>query len=141
MSNLAFTDSGPRRTYLYSVDGNQVGANVRRFRQALGWTQEELAERAELSSVKMIETGKRNPRLGTLRALAKAMGIRMEEMLGGESGGIPQALVDFLETPMAKGITDDEVELLQVMSIPGRRATAESYYNLLQATRTSEPAT
>jgi transcriptional regulator with XRE-family HTH domain len=60
------------------------GREVRRRRKALGLTLEELAERADLTPnyVGSIETGKRDPSLSTIRALAEALMILPSELLG-----------------------------------------------------------
>lgn len=50
-----------------------IGDNVRRLRAEAGLSQEQLAALAGLSSVKMIETGKRNPSVGSLNAIAAAL--------------------------------------------------------------------
>jgi transcriptional regulator with XRE-family HTH domain len=52
------------------------GSEVRRRRQALGLTLEALAHRADLTPhhLSNIETGKTDPRLGTVLAIAKALG-------------------------------------------------------------------
>jgi transcriptional regulator with XRE-family HTH domain len=52
------------------------GARMRRFREQRGWTQEELAVRAECSSqhVSAVETGRKPPTLGFARSLDVAYG-------------------------------------------------------------------
>lgn len=60
-----------------------IGKQVRALREALGMRQEDLAVKAELttSTVAMIEQGKTgDPRLSTLRALAKALGVSLDEL-------------------------------------------------------------
>lgn len=61
------------------------GAVVRRRREALGFTLEQLAERAHLSPnyVGTIENGKRDPSLSTILALAKALRVPPGDLLGG----------------------------------------------------------
>ena len=57
-----------------------VGKNIRRYRMNAGLTADDLAQMAGLSSVRMIETGKRNPRMSTLSAIAKALGVTIAEL-------------------------------------------------------------
>ena len=52
-----------------------VGENIRRLREKANLTQRELAKRAGLSSVKMIETGQRLGRHETLGKIAGALGV------------------------------------------------------------------
>jgi transcriptional regulator with XRE-family HTH domain len=66
---------------------------VRELRKAAGLTQQSLAVKAGMSvaAVVQIESGKTpDPRLSTLRALAKAMGVRVEELIGNEESGHPE---------------------------------------------------
>ncbi len=60
------------------------GKEVRRRRKALGLTIEELAERAELTPnyVGTVETGKRDPSLSTILALAKGLHVPPAELFG-----------------------------------------------------------
>jgi transcriptional regulator with XRE-family HTH domain len=55
------------------------GDSVRRARHALDMTQERLAELAGLhrTHIQLIETGKREPRLGTILRLNEALGVNL----------------------------------------------------------------
>jgi transcriptional regulator with XRE-family HTH domain len=72
---------GPRRNLAPLVFGREV----RRRRNALGLTLEELAERSGLSPnyVGTVEGGQRDPSLSTVLALAKGLGTSPGELLGG----------------------------------------------------------
>lgn len=54
-------------------------------RMALGMSQETLAERAEVSRnlVGLIETGQTNPTLRTMVKVAKALGVRVMDLMDG----------------------------------------------------------
>jgi transcriptional regulator with XRE-family HTH domain len=56
---------------------------IRCYREAKGWTQPELAEAAgvSVSMVSMLETGKSRGSADTLRAVAVALGITLDDML------------------------------------------------------------
>ena len=58
------------------------GAEVRRQRLRLGWTQEELAARSgkHWTYIGGIERGERNPTLGVVDALAKALGLSVRDL-------------------------------------------------------------
>jgi len=62
----------------------RFGAEVRRRRQALGWSLEELADRAALSwrYLSSVETDQRDPSLSTITKIAKALGAEAGELLG-----------------------------------------------------------
>lgn len=72
-----------------------LAQRVREFRYSKGWGPDELASRAEISRTALyqIESGKTElPRAGTLRRIAVALDVPMEDLLGGaseESGGVP----------------------------------------------------
>jgi transcriptional regulator with XRE-family HTH domain len=75
-----------------------LAQRVRDFRYSKGWGPDELASRAEISRTALyqIESGKTElPRAGTLRRIAVALDVPMEELLGNavdsESTGARQA--------------------------------------------------
>ena len=58
---------------------------VKRLREAKGWTQADLATKANVSRpyITMLEGGKRKtPSLAALQRLAKALGVLVTELLG-----------------------------------------------------------
>jgi transcriptional regulator with XRE-family HTH domain len=61
----------------------QLGANVRHWRTQRSWTQDQLAERANISAkfVGEIERGEDNPSLETLWALICALKIDWKDLL------------------------------------------------------------
>lgn len=61
------------------------GKDVRRRRQALGLTLEQVAEKARLSPnyVGSVEMGRRDPSLSTVFALARALRLPAGDLLGG----------------------------------------------------------
>lgn len=65
----------------------RFGAAVRSLRFRLGWSQEALAERADLhrTYIAGIERGGRNITLKSAARLAEALGVSMAEMLGAEA--------------------------------------------------------
>ena len=64
----------------------RFGANVRRLREVKGWSQETLAEAAELhrTYISGIENATRNPTLTVIERLARALGVAPSELLAGE---------------------------------------------------------
>lgn len=55
----------------------RLGQNVRRLREAKGWSQEDYADRAGIhrTYVSDIERGKRNPTITVVEKLAKPLGV------------------------------------------------------------------
>jgi DNA-binding XRE family transcriptional regulator len=71
---LRRTDDGERKL---------VGARIRTFREGAGLSQLELSRRSGIAqeSLSRIETGRSDPRLGTLRRLAQGMGLSLNQLL------------------------------------------------------------
>ncbi len=65
-----------------------VGAQIRKFREWMGWDQEELAYRAGLSGsgVGKLEREQYSPTMKTLERIAAALGISVIWLLTGEPG-------------------------------------------------------
>ena len=61
----------------------RVGLNVRRAREALGISQEELADRAEIhrTYISGVERGVRNPTITVLEKIAKALKVKASVLL------------------------------------------------------------
>ena len=59
-----------------------MGRRIRRLREAKGWTQERLAEAADLDRayVAGVEVGLRNPSLRNLAKIAKALGVTLRRL-------------------------------------------------------------
>jgi len=59
------------------------GKRVRELREARGWTQEQLAEAAGLTSVQVsrIENGANEPKLTTILRLVRALGVKAGRLL------------------------------------------------------------
>lgn len=60
-----------------------LGNNIRALRKSMSITQEELSFRAgvSLSQVARIETGKINTTVSTLAAIAKALGVELDQIM------------------------------------------------------------
>jgi transcriptional regulator with XRE-family HTH domain len=65
----------------------QVGGRLYQIRTALGLSQRDLAEKAELSqsAIAQFETGARLPSTSALQSLCGVLGIPMEKLLGGDA--------------------------------------------------------
>jgi len=62
-----------------------IAHNLRRFRQRLGITQEELEARSGVpqANISLYETGRMNPNLANLKKLAAALEISTDQLLEG----------------------------------------------------------
>ena len=63
-----------------------LGARLRALREARGLSQERLAARAEVSTatVRRTELGHYEPTLSSLRAIARALGVSLSELIEAE---------------------------------------------------------
>ena len=61
----------------------QVGLNIRKYREKKGWTQEQLAFEADLhrAYIGQIERGEKNIGIQNLEKIAKALGIRLKDLI------------------------------------------------------------
>lgn len=61
----------------------RLGRNVRRLREAKGWSQEEYADRAGIhrTYVSDIERGRRNPTISVVEKLAGPLEVQVGELL------------------------------------------------------------
>lgn len=75
------------------------GVTVRQLRERQAWSQEELAERADLnrSYVGELERGKAIPSLLTLRKLAAALGISLSQLITHTEHSMQDRLVRGIE--------------------------------------------
>ena len=75
-----------------AIDFETVGKRVKEVRKQKGISQEELAERADLSAqyISQIETGRKRGSLPTYNKLAKALDVSIDELTGSysESGRV-----------------------------------------------------
>ncbi|HZF49983.1 MAG TPA: helix-turn-helix transcriptional regulator [Polyangiaceae bacterium] len=71
----------------------EFGGEVRRRREALGLTLEQLAESSELTPnyIGTIENGKRDPSLSTVLALARGLRVPPADLFGGVEDLTPAA--------------------------------------------------
>lgn len=78
--------------------GKRIGSRIRKLRTApeRRWTQEALAERAELSVsfLSMVERGERVPHVHTLANIAAALGIRLRDLFDGVDDDQGVVIVD-----------------------------------------------
>ena len=63
---------------------NDIGKNIKFYRNKAGLTQEKLATRANVSTnyIALIEGGKRNPRPSTIDDIAKSLNIDARDLCG-----------------------------------------------------------
>lgn len=103
-----------------------VGTNLRRIREKLGLSQQELADRAGVNRVTIgeLEVGIRdNPEVRTVEALAQALGVRPSELIDPPVTMTPvePLLREFIESPHAKvldpPLSEDEITWLR--GLPG----------------------
>lgn len=72
------------------TDLGRIGANVKAFRIARAWTQEELAHAlgesgkpTDRAYISRVESGQHNPSTTTLLRIARSLGVRPAELLDG----------------------------------------------------------
>jgi len=70
---------------------NYLADNVRRFRKRKGWTQAQLMERSEVTSVKAIESRAiASPEFQNLEKLAKTLGVTVAALFAAPPRSVPR---------------------------------------------------
>lgn len=87
-----------------NTPAEMLGREIRRRRHAAGYTLDVLAKRAGLTPnyLGMVELGRRDPSLSTLKAIASGLNIAVGELFGGVSG--------LSEIGMEAGLLYDQVD-------------------------------
>ncbi len=115
-----------------------LAQRVRDFRYAKGWGPDELASRAEISRTALyqIESGKTGlPRAGTLRRIAVALDVSMDDLLGNTEPSIPPSQRSGLEYATSGSRGRDMADWLPAeggpLSLPGSsHGHASSYAHI-----------
>ena len=78
------------------IDYQVIGANVKKIRNEKGLTQDELAEKCNLSSVYIgyIENGKRQVGLATLANIANVLDIGLDYLVGNQKFILSNKLIE-----------------------------------------------
>ncbi|MFV2086083.1 helix-turn-helix domain-containing protein [Micromonospora sp. LOL_021] len=121
-----------------------IGDNIAQVRRRQSITQEQLAAAAGVSTetIRKLETNQRTtPRIATLHAIARALGVPTTTLLGDASTGAarrerghrPLALLDLRRVLIPArgpaGYIADEVPALPAAGVPGRLAEADRAYH------------
>lgn len=78
------------------LEKNNVGANIKKYRESQHKTQQQIAEAVNIqtSQLSAYENGKRTPNIDTLARIAKALEVSIDELYyGGSSSSQPGALL------------------------------------------------
>jgi transcriptional regulator with XRE-family HTH domain len=99
----------------------RIGREIRRRRQAIGWTLEDLAHRSGLSPryISTLENDKRDPSLSTIEAVAKALGAEPGELLGLK--GVPPGVLEGARLLHALPVEAQELVVRLVRLLSRRR--------------------
>lgn len=125
-------------------EADKLGSRVRTYREKLGITQEELAERTgtDINLLKDIEDGKTSPAVGVLIKLSRALGQRLGTFTDDlfvrdplitrarertEDVSSHRASSDYHYFPLGKGKTDRHMEPLYVEIVPSSGETESSH--------------
>lgn len=126
------------------VVGETIGARIRAAIRRTGISQKELADRIGTSPQQISKwiSGARVPDRGSLRAIAEALPVTIDELVGVLEGGSPpfDAWAEFLDTEEGQGMTPGERRSLQVIAWPeGREPDVASYRMALATIRSARP--
>ena len=102
--------------------GVKLGKEIRRLRNSLGMSQEELAFKAGISAAHLgqIERASKNPTVDTVYSIASALGVTLSELFSFNTKPEDRAdnvLVKKITTQADAMSEDDRKELLRMMRI------------------------
>lgn len=88
------------------------GERIKAARKASGLTQEQLAKKCGLATItiRQYESGKREPRLAQMKALAVATGVTIQKLLGIPSWVDEKNIWETFDTLDQSGMAQDEIE-------------------------------
>lgn len=88
------------------------GERIKAARKASGLTQEQLAKKCGLATItiRQYESGKREPRLAQMKALAVATGVTIQKLLGIPSWVDEKNIWETVDTLEQSGMTQDEIK-------------------------------
>lgn len=118
------------------------GRNVKTVRETQGISSRDLSDRSGVSNIRMIESGRRYPRPGQQRKLARTLGVAIWRLHLDGVGDmpIPRTLQELIGSPVGRSITEEERNyLLALPSMLGRSLSYEGYWKALEMLRASVP--
>lgn len=97
-----------RMKWMYGSN-TTLGKRIAQLRQDRGWTQKELADKAEITQnhVSRIEKDRMKPRRATMKGLAEAFGIRVEDL---------EALAEVPDSNIEERLAKDDPDLAALIS-------------------------
>lgn len=104
------------------MTGEEFGALIRRLRKERSLSMEGLARAADLSLgyIQTIEKGTRHPSLSSMKALARAMGLSVRDLLGGHEESYSEEVKEFARSfdQLPEGVRE---AILTLLRQPSRR--------------------
>lgn len=98
-----------------------VGSRIRKRREALGWTQEDLAKKANISKsfLSDLENGKRNVGADKLLDIARALSRSLDYLMTGKDSETTETLPSDVQIPksLASFAADQGISFREVMAL------------------------
>jgi repressor LexA len=96
-----------------------LGLRIKKFRLALGLTQNELAQKAKISRSYLadVENGRYNPSLNTLENIAEALNVPTDKLIGKSASSIIEARLEELGMPLSELSEKSHVPLTFLLNL------------------------
>ncbi len=106
------------------MNQNTLGQRIRKERQNLHLTQEQLAEKLNVSStyIGFVERGERNLTLNKLSLLADILGVSIDYLLSDDTGSSPSSNEKQMLSLFASASTEDQELILDLTRTVLRRS-------------------
>lgn len=122
------------------IDDFNLGANIKRLRKSRGLTQQKLSADANISRSYLgdVENGRYNPSIETLKDIAKALNVELNDLLG--DGAIKKGFKIPVLGRIAAGIPIEAVtDIIDYEEIPEKMAKCGEYFALQVKGDSMEP--
>lgn len=121
-----------------ALDPERVGEEIRRLRRAAGWSQQALADEADVRrpTISELERGERVPRMETLEKIGQALGVSATVIVMAAAGPMPKELEDACTMGLITDATLEELMRLRMTpEILGRNVDPWDYQAMLALMR------
>lgn len=99
------------------MDKKSFGKQLQKYRELAGYSQEELAEKIDCSSIfiSYIERGQKSPSLNTLINLANTLNVSTDILLGNEMGNYTSEKLKHMEKRLAALPVKERQRILDII--------------------------
>jgi len=113
---------------------SHLGERIKTRRQELGWTQDELAAKADLSKgfLSDLENGKRNVSANNLLDIARVLSLSLDFLMKGEKGDVVETEIQIPRSLVALA-KEENFSLVKTLTLLGMRRQVLAHRSLTKS--------